>query len=279
VNCDSLHRRLLTLEHPDRPPDEVREHLAACPACRDWHQRLLQMERRAATLPVPPPRRKTAFLERLVKEGEEKKPAEPRPGLLPFLRPGPLGSRERAMQKIAVSVAMAAALLLVALGIWAFQGGGPPPGNPGLEQIDKRYSLKHRLEQDPRWSEDKPAAQRLEVLSDLAEEVRSAAQAAARTGFAPGRRVEARATTATDLEKEVRLFKDIVERITATEALQVDPGERAQILKPLADRFAVAESQARQLAMEVPSAAAPLRELAAAAGEGNRQLRTLLHAA
>ena len=53
MKCQAAQRRLLEAEDPALPPEKVRHHLAACPACRQWQRRLVQVERHVPLLPVP----------------------------------------------------------------------------------------------------------------------------------------------------------------------------------------------------------------------------------
>ncbi len=280
MNCETSHRCLLSLECPDAPPPDLCSHLAVCAACRDWHARLLQMEQQAAQLPVPAPREKNAFVERFLAEGRsvtapavrDEDAGKDGPSLLrfppvgqPSLVNGSLktGKRERGLQKMAVAVALAAALLLVTLGIWAWQrGNGSTPGNPNTPE--KLSALEQRLRDTPRWAEARTPDTRLEVLSHLADETNDKARSLARTGTTEG------------LAAEVRLYREIIDRITAREALEVAPADRERVLSPIVHRLAEVESEAGRLADKVPSAATPLRELAAAAREGGGQLRAIL---
>jgi len=280
VNCETSHRYLLALERPDAPPPDLRSHLAVCAACRDWHARLLQMEREAAQIPVPAPREKNAFVERFLAEGRpatapalrDEKSGKTVPAVLrfpsdaqPSLANGSLksGKRERGLQKMAVAVALAAALLLVTFGIWAWQrGNNSTPVNPNSPE--RLSALEQRLRDTPRWAEAQTPNTRLEVLSHLADETNDKAQSLARTGTTEG------------LAAEVRLYREIIDRITAREALEVAPADRERVLSPIVHRLAEVESQAGRLALEVPAASTPLRELAAAAREGGGQLRAIL---
>lgn len=265
MNCDTIHRRLLSLERPEQPPADLRGHLASCPACRSWHQRLVEVETRTARLPLPPPERKLAFLDKL------RQPA-PAPATLRF-QPGVRGQepgfKERGRLKIAIAVAGAAALLLIALGVATWpRGQGPIERTP---KATRPSLLTLRLKEDARWAKARTPQQRLDVLSDLADEVHSTARKIAHTD------------NLKDIDREVDLYREIVQRITSTEAREIDARERTKLLKPLAQRLAMAESQARQLA-ESPTlrdtpAAVPLRELAAVAREGDQQIRALIQQA
>src|SRR5262249_38706865 len=109
MNCTVLQRRLLELEQPDRPPPEVRAHLAAFPVCRRGRRRLVQIDQRVPLTPVPPSGRKSAVLRCVLAEpaaaAKESTPVE-RPKLRPFLHGAP--PRDRAPKKIALATALAA---------------------------------------------------------------------------------------------------------------------------------------------------------------------------
>src|SRR5262249_35598134 len=171
----------------------------ACgPAWQAWDRRLLDVERRAAQLPVPAPTRKTAFLERL-------RQAEPAPAVLrfnPARPPTPGAVRERRLQKMAVAVALAPALLLITAGVWLWQRGGPPPTTRPQAPVSL---LAERLKGNPRWEKAETPVARLEVLTKLADEVHGKASAIAHTDALDG------------LDREVRLYQEIVQRITSTE--------------------------------------------------------------
>ena len=143
VKCSALQRRLLALDRPDQPPPDAREHLGGCSACRDWLQRLLHAESQVAELPVPPPCEKEVFLTLFLAAGAAfPRPqttstrSEPiRPTLLRFPGSGSGSPREKALRKVAVAVGLTAALLLVTIGIWAWQRGAsrPPAERPWLK--------------------------------------------------------------------------------------------------------------------------------------------------
>ena len=125
MNCDTLHRRLLGLERPELPPPELRSHLAGCAACREWHRHLVEVERQAAGLPVPPPVRKDVFLARLAASAPASADRGARLALNGRAHP-PRPDRERARTKMALAFAMAAGLLVVALGAWVWKSSPEP---------------------------------------------------------------------------------------------------------------------------------------------------------
>ena len=264
MNCDALHRRLLLLERLDQAPADLRGHLAGCPACRALYRKLLQVERQAAGLPVPPPQGKQAFVQRFLADKAD--PPAPAPRRFGLFRPGMTrAEREKALRKVALAVAMAASLLLVVLGIWAWQRDGGPSG--GRPTAAKKTPLEERLGKSDAWAKARTPLDRLRVLGDLADEAQDRVHALAQKG------------SLASAHEQAALYRALVERITTTEAQQVDPKERRALLQPLADHLARVESNARQLALEKPEAAEPLLELAVAAHDGDRSLRKLIASA
>jgi hypothetical protein len=272
VKCSALQRRLLTLDHLDQPPPDAREHLGGCSACRDWLQRLLQTERQVAELPVPPSCEKEVFLALFLAAGaafprlQTTVPrSEPvRPTLLRFPSFGSGGPREKALLKVAVAVGLTAALLLVTIGIWAWQRGGPSPVTRQPAVAETLTPLEHRLQEEPRWARARTADERVRVLSALAVEVQGKARSFAQDN------------ATADIEREVRLYRAIVERMTTTEASSVAPKERERVLRPIAEQLVRAESEAGRLAVDHPGAADSFHEIATIARAGERQLRALL---
>jgi hypothetical protein len=156
VNCTIIQRRLLAAEQPERPAAEVQSHLAECPACRAWHRRLLHLERHIPLLPVPPSEGKAELLRHLLR-------AAPREALPPTLRWATAGAKERALRKLSLAFAMAAALLLFALAWWAWPHHTILP-SPPLPDFDKE-----RIEKV--LATAKTPRERVLKLADLAEEV------------------------------------------------------------------------------------------------------------
>jgi hypothetical protein len=118
MNCTQAREKILQSEKPTRPGAGPAEHLEGCPPCRSWLRRLARLERSLAQLPVEvPPIPPALRAER-----------EPAPLVCPRLYQ-PLDRRESARRKLALASSLAAALLLFALGLWAwpYLGGGGAP--------------------------------------------------------------------------------------------------------------------------------------------------------
>jgi hypothetical protein len=155
MNCDTIQHELeglLGSEHPDRPSADIQAHLDACPACRDWQHRLVQIEANISRLHVPGSATRDAFLLDLVlpdnpAEGTtEATPApKPRPAAASVSSSGPLirlslPSAKRTptpplrvlayQYRYPLAGAAAAAVLLIGLiGMMANRGDRQPNGN------------------------------------------------------------------------------------------------------------------------------------------------------
>jgi hypothetical protein len=268
VNCESVRRHLIALERLDVPPAEVRKHLTVCAACRAWHAHAVGTERAAARLPAPAPRRKAEFLAQFIFDTQSVPAHAPAPGTLAFSRPIP-GKREWAMRKAALAVALAASLLVVALGAWLWNSKTPgrnrtdPPGPNSLAKL----SLEQRLETLPEWKAAATPQARTRVLGALADDYGNRAMA------------HAEAEAMDDLKAEVQLYQQVVEALTNKESGQLrklPTEERRALLDPIARRLGETESRAKRLARTRPEASPYLLKLASAAAEGDRQLRKLL---
>jgi predicted anti-sigma-YlaC factor YlaD len=115
MTCDRVREQLLACETPERPGATLSAHLRECPACQVWLRRLVRLERQLPQVPVEVPPVPAALFEAL----------ELRPTRLPSATPA--RSREGARGKAALASSLAAALLLFAIGWWAwpYLGSGP----------------------------------------------------------------------------------------------------------------------------------------------------------
>jgi hypothetical protein len=128
MSCEIVQSRLLACDQPDLPPVDLKGHLVTCPICRAWHRRLVRLEQQIAKLPVPPAQTMQAFLQRLVAEPPRtEQPAPAAPQLVRYSPPGP-SRKERGLQKMAVAFALAAAMLLFAVGWWVWLRPAPVRG-------------------------------------------------------------------------------------------------------------------------------------------------------
>jgi hypothetical protein len=84
MNCKVARRRLLSMVRPDQAPDEICGHLSWCSDCREWHCRLVSMERHVQRIPVPRFHKSTkkAFLTSFLANSTDA-PSAPTPPSLP----------------------------------------------------------------------------------------------------------------------------------------------------------------------------------------------------
>jgi hypothetical protein len=172
--------------------------------------------------------------------------------------------REKALRKVALAVAMAASLLLVVLGIWAWQRDGGPQG--GRPTAVKKTPLEECLDHSKAWAKAQTPRERLDVLGSLADEVKDRIHTLAQQG------------SLERAHEQAALYRALVERITSKEAKTVAAQDR-QAIKKLAEHLDEVQSQAHQLALEQPEIAEPLDELVVAARDGSRDLRKLIASA
>jgi hypothetical protein len=85
MNCKVARRRLLSMVRPDQAPEEIRGHLSWCSDCRDWHRRLVSMERHVQHIPVPRFHKSTkkAFLTSFLANSTDAPAAPPPPSVPP----------------------------------------------------------------------------------------------------------------------------------------------------------------------------------------------------
>jgi hypothetical protein len=169
MNCEFVQRHVLASETPEQPSPEVRRHLAECPSCRVWHRRVTQLEQQLPLIAVPPSERKAEVV-RLVLDA-------PQPVALngtgpdylrrwPFVTP----ARDRGLLKASVAIAMAAALVVFALGAWLWQHQ--------LKTVPTGDLLaSHRAERDRRLHDAPTTRAKVETLTDFADEIRREALA------------------------------------------------------------------------------------------------------
>ena len=248
MNCELLQNRLLALPDPRRVPQELQGHLTSCPACREWLRALLRVDGALARLPVPAPSpgAKAAVLERF----------RTRPARAPEPQAEPRRFRLRALWPAAAI----AATSLVGVLAWMNLNGprdavAQTPADPMLAD-----AMKFRTALEAARSPD----ERVRVFLDWADSLQSNMQ------------TWARVDTGENLADAAKMYAKVVREGVIGQAKDVSDPQRKAV-KEAADRLAEAYQKAERLAQEVPPASvAPLQEVAAAAREGDRQLRLLL---
>ncbi len=257
--CRTIQQLLLSSDRPDQPADDLRAHLAGCAICRAAQRRLVEAEQRIPLLPVPPSSRRDQFLQQ-VRQGT----LLPQPTVTPSElwlgshRPPP---KERGLQKLAVSLALAASLAVFALGWWAWphRATDKPPADP---IVVRKIHLRQRLDQvrTPREG--------VEVLTDLARDLHREA------------RELAHRSSPRELHVVARFYREVV-REKLVEKAHLLPDAERPMLKGVVEHLRHVESELGGLASSElePDTAARLREIAQVAHDSYSELNKLLPAA
>jgi hypothetical protein len=256
-----IRRRLLAQESPAHPSAEALAHLDTCPACRAWHRRLLAVERQLPLLPVPPSTGKDRVLRAVLTHAPTEPPRTEAP--IATLRPTAWQStlKERARQKLALAFALAATLLVFALGILVLPRAKDDPVNPR-----DAYRAKLERERD----------ELLAVHHTPSERVRSLAAMAKRLWL------EARMLADSDLERLgslARFYGDLVEKDLLTQAGKVPLEERRIVLRAVQEQMQEAESDLGNRANDDQTragAVAHLKAIARSSRAGYERIGALL---
>jgi hypothetical protein len=284
MNCEAVQKQLLGSERPGRPSAEASAHLAACGGCREWHQRLVQLEAAVPRLPVPSASAARLALVRHILAGKDtaRRPrGARRAGPAPDGRAGRpsiamvVGSwimdphsspRRRVAAGLVAGVAAALLLFITGWLIWDATHTGPqvPPLNlaKAADPLDRaldKYKIKPKG--------DTP----IEAMADAAEQLHGLAAARPADG---------------DLIAIAQLYGDVVnQRVVKLAEKLSDEGlsveERSKVLQPIAKRLAKGDSQWQGLATQTGLADGvkdALLRAALAARNGSKRLEELCKA-
>ncbi len=264
MNCKSVQNGLLSSERPGRPSPDVAAHLDACAACREWQHQLVQCERMARRLPVPPSSAKAQVVRRILNVPAEK-PAPDWAG--ERLRLAARRIKERGLKKLAASSGLAAGLAFFAVLWWAAAPVGPPKtaGVPAVKSVKLDPFLDRVIQQQVRLAGGGTPREKVESLASLADAVYGEARGVA--GVAP----------ADALDRLAKCYRKVVRDGLVAQARALPAEERAAVLRAVSGRLSEVSGDAERLARDLPAAeAAPLRDLAAEARDADLTLRALL---
>jgi hypothetical protein len=261
MSCDVTRRNLLNAERPDRPPAALRPHLAECPSCRDWLHNLTELEARVPLLPVPPSDAAKARLLKQLRETplvpESLRVVAPE---LPFTPP-----KERGLRKLAVALALAAAVVLFAVGLslWPRHPNAPQtvPGVAEKSPIDAVAQMQGV--RDRGVAKARTPRERVEILAEFADNLLREARNP--DALPSGER----------LEQLARVYEETVQEKLLKQARAIPPGVQRALLPRLAGDLGRTESEFSRLAAGAPAAAVHLQRIAAAAKKGNQELLRL----
>jgi hypothetical protein len=255
MNCQSVQRQILASEHPDRLEPEVERHLAGCPACREVQRSLLRIEAALPTLPIPPSAGPVILFRTLVYPVIDTTGSGrfvPRPPKEQRERSGPRRLRESSRQKLALAFALAASLLVFAIGWWAW-----PHGHLSVESV---RMVRYRHDRDDGFRMARTPRERVETLALLGDALIE----------------EVRLTDdLVRLGELARVYQHLVENDLLAEAARIPTADRSELLHSVANRLSQTESEASRLASEQPHRARQLRVIARSARKGDVRLRAL----
>lgn len=260
MTCEATRKQLLSLERPDRPPAAVRPHLAECAACREWVSNLADLESRVAELPVPS---SEAAKARVLKQLREPPPVldtfRVEIPTLPFTPP-----KERGLRKLAFALSLAAAVVMIAVGLSFLQRQSAAPQVAGATQTPAEHQKWLKELRALKLAKADTPRQKVEVLAEFADDLlRKIRQA----GTLP---------PAEELQLLAAVYNETLRDELLTHARAVSPNEQRVLLPRLATEMGRTESEFARLASEAPEAeAAQLRQIAAAAHECDQALRQL----
>jgi hypothetical protein len=285
MNCEAARKHLLGSECPDRPSAEVSAHVVACDACREWQQRLVQME--SAVRQVSLPRAdaaRSALVRRILTEKPTAKPkssprlvvngkAEPRPSVARVVGSWIMDPHASPRRRVAAGLVagVAAALLLFFTGwlIWDATRPAPevvvstqrtPPRDPLLVVLDK-YGI--HISEQPLTPN-----QRIKEMAGAAEDLRKRA----------GARVLADNELSAMAQAYTQVVRDgVVKPAKGLVADGVVPEDRQAVLA-IADQLARDDSEWKRLSQQTglsASAQSAVNQAAEAASEANGELRKL----
>jgi hypothetical protein len=263
MTCEATRQQLLNAERPDRPPPSLRGHLADCPSCRYWLQTLTDVESRVPYLPVPPSESaKERFLKQLREPPLVPESMRVVAPVLPFTPP-----KERGLRKLAVALTLAAAVVLFAVGlsVWPRHSATTAPVAAGPTLAETRTRMREI--RDQRVAKAQTPREKVEILAEFADEL-------LRTTRDPQQ-----LPSDNSLRLVAQLYEETVCDQLLAQARAIPPGAQRSVLPRLAKELGRIESEFSRLAAAAPGSAVHLQKIAAAARDGDRELRQLASAA
>jgi hypothetical protein len=268
MNCNVAKRRLMSGTNPDRVSAEIRAHLAECEACGDWHNHLVQLERHVPFVPIPPSKGKARLLRQLLKELVPADTQDATAAATVSVAAAQTVSqlpRCGLTRSRATAAGLAAAVLVVVLVGWLVHA----------RRLASAALLSHApsadalpaslLQRDQRLAGAGTPSERLEILADLAEDLREQTQ------------MLASSATGDQLTALAELYEQVVREGILKQAQSLPAADRPRVLGPIAERLDHAASQIEQMSHGVPPEySKPLQTIAAAAQDGYSGLRALL---
>lgn len=275
MSCENCRQLLLDRADFEPVPSEAEAHLAECPACRRWRDKLALVEKSVPRLPIPQSDRKQAFQEAVLRGLDAVDSPAPEPPSAPVSIPVRTKMSARHWVIVAAGSAAAAGVLLM-IGLLLHDALMRSDDTSEQNLVDQ----KPRPEKQKLKLPDTLAGRVLARNFDLAKAVSVEARLESLASLALVLHEEGRSLSPLAGPKEMNVIADlygkVVEGGIVPRARDL-PVERRRALDPIRDRLAEAGREAEKLAQAAtPEQAEPWRRIAAVARAGQKQLSVLI---
>jgi hypothetical protein len=267
MNCQNFQCQLLAAPDPGQPPAEVVAHLAECPACLAWQQRLTRLERQIPQIPIPRSREGKRELFRKLHAGKGGEWEAPRKDRVGGSQTQPLANSHSPTIPWLHGLTLAAAGLLLLVSGWVLFKGSPTPqaARHDRQPPPRDPLLAHLLDHSVQLSQSSTPRQRVEQVRRLVDDLH--------------RRTEDLRPLASQgtLKQLARLYERVVQDVVVESARQVPLDERRAVLLPVAEQLLRVSDQT-ELWMQEGNGTdlEPLRQIGQVARAGDQQLRSLV---
>jgi hypothetical protein len=272
MKCRAIQDELLLLADPGRPGDAVVAHLRDCAACRQWHSRLLQVEKGVSLLAIPGSTRRAQFLHQFLGApaapcADSRQPARVGTsfpaGMWRTVRRGWSAWQPGRSWAAAGAVAAAAFLLLLA-GSLVRTTSPVAPVTTTVRVPTRDPFVAGLLECNLRLAEAESPHPRMEAVADLADRL-----------YAQMRKI-LRGGEADDQHDLAKLYARVIKEGLLRNAKTIAPDQRLVVLEKISERVSQTGEDADSLVAEVADeSVGALRLIATVSREAADQLRTL----
>jgi hypothetical protein len=261
MNCQECREKLLRALEPSAPSAEMLGHLGQCDRCRQFQQRLLQIESNVPRIPVPASSGPEAFKNRL-----RQLPANEPLRATPLSIPASVSPVKRFLPWI-VS-AMAASILVIASGLLYLAHFGGPAETPvarqeapAAKEARPATFVAQVLECDLRLAEGASHRQRTKTVAELAELLQDAI---------------ASKPAAKSLEALAGLHRETLLHGLVPTAQRLAPADREEALAPIIGDLVQFHERVILLAPDEPALNDVAQKIAQDVRDARHQLRNLL---